>query len=366
MPDCATRVLGRRRRECGFVLHCVVLFVLGSLPAVAQTEVRLLTWNIRRAIGASDSTTSAQPAIARVINGLQPDIWTIQELGGSTSNFSANTARSFLVNFIQSQVTIFGANPVDGVNFYVYVGTRTDGFIGNAIVSRYPLLSTTSYSDAGGGFGSLRGMTFALADLPGAVDLGVFTSHLKSGNLTTDAQRRQAQATTNSGNVASWLAGRAVGAAVVTGDFNETEDAGSTANWSSGTIGTALPDGTPYRPITTMKSPGLADAAPGSIDGIRFTLDSTSPDVRFDYTLYTPVSLSLTRGEVFDTAQYSTTQLNALRASTGINFLANDTRTASDHLPVFTVFNVVPEPATGGLLALGALMLCRRPRRRTR
>ena len=117
-----------------------------------------------------------------------------------------------------------------------------------------------------------------------------------------------------------------------------------------------------YHPITTMKSPGLRDAAPASVRGDRDTISSNSPTARFDYVLYTPEYLSLASGLVFDTKQYTAAQLAALNSANGTSFVAADSASASDHLPVLAVFLVVPEPSVAGLLTFGVGMLALRRR----
>jgi endonuclease/exonuclease/phosphatase family metal-dependent hydrolase len=248
------------------------------------------------------------------------------------------------------------------VNFFVYVGTYTDGYIGNAIVSRYPFLSTQSFSDAGGGFNALRGLALAVVDLPGVTDLGVFTAHLKAGSTTSNAQQRQAQANANRDTIASWISRHGSFGAVLAGDFNESEDPDDATNWSGGKIGDLLPNGQRYQPITTLRSAGFADPKPLSIKGNKDTIDSFSPDTRFDYTLYTPGLMSFLGGEVFDTKQYSATQLTALNQANGTSFVAGDSYAASDHLPVLSVFSVVPEPGTAVLLIWGAAVIAIRRR----
>jgi hypothetical protein len=109
-----------------------------------------------------------------------------------------------------------------------------------------------------------------------------------------------------------------------------------------GVIGGMLPSGHIYHPITTVRDVGFADAAPASIAGNRDTLDSTSPDVRFDYVLHTASHLTFLSGEVFDTKQHSPAQLAALNAANGTNFVAGDCASASDHLPVIEVLLVSP------------------------
>ncbi len=107
----------------------------------AQTNVRVLTYNIHRDIGGSDSNTSSQPALAKVVNYLDPDIWTINELGGNDVAFNATTAHDDLVTFVQDQLSIFGPNPQENVNYFIYISTIDDGFDTVAIVSRYPFTS---------------------------------------------------------------------------------------------------------------------------------------------------------------------------------------------------------------------------------
>jgi endonuclease/exonuclease/phosphatase family metal-dependent hydrolase len=207
----------------------------------------------------------------------------------------------------------------------------------------------------------------AFVDLPGANELGVFTAHFKAFNSTTDAERRQAEADTDSSNVRNWINTHPSAGAVVAGDFNETEDAGQPANWSGHAIGDLLPNtGELYHPITTMKSPGLLDAMPVSIRGDKDTISSASPSptTRFDYMLFAPENLTLSSGMIFDTKQYTSMQLAALNAANGTSFLAADSATASDHLPLLAVFQVIPEPSTIALFGWALISFCpsRRPR----
>jgi endonuclease/exonuclease/phosphatase family metal-dependent hydrolase len=327
------------------LLTCILALLALTPGAVATiVDVRLLDYNIHRAIGGSDSNVGSQPELAKVINYLNPDVWTINELGGNSSSFSVATAQNLLSSFIRTSLTIFGANPVEGVNFFVYVGTISDGFIGNAIVSRYPLLETQSYSDAGGGFGALRCLQLALVVVPGPTDIGVFTTHLKAQDGNNDALRRQAEANADKATISTWMTGHASAAVVLTGDLNESEDPEDATNWKSHKIGDPLP-GTnePYRPISTLASVGLQDAKPLSIRGDNDTISSTNPNARFDYILYSGDKLTLKSSLIFDTAQYTGGELAALNAANGTNFIFADSAGASDHLPVFAVLTV-PEP----------------------
>lgn len=321
-------------------------FFIGPLNSIhAQTTVRVLDYNIKRAIGASDSTVSAQPALAKIINYLKPDIWTISELGGNNVNFNATNAHNYLVTFIQTKLTIFGANPQENADFFIYIGTINDGYETEAIVSRYAFASTHTYSDAGGGYSALRGFVNASVNVPGTTKLDVFAAHLKALDTTDDAKQRQFEANADSTTVASWIASHTSDAVIVTGDWNETEDPGESSNWSGHQIGDTLPNtgGQIYAPISTMQSSGLIDPSPASIAGVYDTIDSTTPDARFDYTMFSKASYL--GGQIFDTKQHTAAQLNALNASYGTNFVTADSSTASDHLPVLSILQVGGAPA---------------------
>ena len=317
--------------------------LFAAATAWAQTDVRLLTYNIHRDIGGSDSNISSQPALGKVLNYLSPDIWAINELGGNSVTFNLATAHNDLVAFIQQKLTIFGSNPQENVNFYIYISTIDDNFDTVAIVSRYPFSSKQTFSDASAGFSAERGLARASVLLPDGNVIDVFTAHLKALSTTSDASQRQSEADADSANVATWIAGHHGDAVAVTGDWNETEDPGEPANWSGHHIGDMLRrPSEPYHPITTMKGAGLLDPKPLSIAGRQDTIDSATPDARFDYTMY--AGSRWISGQVFDTKQYTSTQLASLNSAAGTNFAAGDSASASDHLPVFSILRVGIKP----------------------
>ena len=341
-----------RRTACSFLVIGLLLFALAA-ALEAQTSVRVLSYNIHRDIGGSDSNTSSQPALAKVVNYLAPDVWAINELGGNNVAFNATTAHNYLVTFIHDNLTIFGPNPQENVNYFIYISTRSDRFDTVAIVSRYPFAATSTYSDAGNGFSSLRGLALASVSIPGGIKLDVFTAHLKALNTTTDAEKRQTEADVDHTNVANWIAAHHADGIAVTGDWNETEDVGETTNWSGHHIGDILPNPSePYHPITTMRSAGLIDPSPASIAGKHDTISSTTPNARFDYTMYT--NSSFLSGQVFDTKQHTAAQLKALNAANGTNFVASDSASASDHLPVLSIFRVGFTPVVLSVARQGA------------
>ncbi len=338
--------------------QCIASFAIAcvfAIPAQAQTVVRVLHYNIHRDIGGTDSNVASQPALAKVLNHLAPDVWAINELGGNSTAFNPTVAHDTLVAFINTKLTIFGPSPQEGVNYFVYVGEniagQADNFIRPAIVSRYPFLATQTYSDANAaaGYPAMRGLVSAHVNLPGAVELGVFTTHLKASSFSdtnatsnTNAQKRQAEADTDVGNLQSWLAAHVGDAAVMMGDWNETEETGETDNWKAGAIGDVLPNGRVYHPVATLRSVGFSDPLPLSIAGNRDTIDAASPNARFDYLFYRASHLTYLSGTVFDTKQHSAAQLAALNAANGTSFVSGDSASASDHLPVLEVFLASP------------------------
>jgi endonuclease/exonuclease/phosphatase family metal-dependent hydrolase len=318
-------------------LRGVGVFFLCVGYVAAQTNVRVLSYNIHRDIGGSDSNFSAQPALAKVVNYLTPDVWAINELGGNNAAFSATAARNYLTAFIRDNISIFGPSPQEGVNYFVYLSTIDDNFDTVAVVSRYPFTDTATYSDASGSFRALRGLIRASVNVGGS-PLDVFTTHLKALNSDTDAEKRQGEATIDNANIANWVTRHPADAIVVTGDWNETEEPGETTNWSGHHIADPLPNnGEAYHPITIMRG-GLSDPMTLSIAGRIDTISATTPVARFDYTMY--AQARFVGGEVFDTKQYSPTQLAALNNANGTTFHAADSTTASDHLPVLSIFQV--------------------------
>lgn len=327
--------------------------------AAGTTDVSVLNWNIRRGIGSNGPNSSEQAYLAKTVNYLKPAIWTINELGGNNAGFNPANEQNALVSFISGSITCFGANPVLNKDYYVYVGVNSDGFIGNAIVSKYQLTETQTFNDG------LRGLTHANALLPNGASLGIFTEHLKattnSNNSTSDSQQRQSEAEQTRNNLNNWKLSHPGAPAVMTGDFNLSEDAGEDDNWNAGNIGGTLPNGHIYAPISTIKSAGFLDSKPLSANGDPDTISSGSsnPRTRFDYSLYTNTGgISYVGGTVFNTAAYP---LNGRPAGFGFD----DSFFASDHLAVLATYRVeaVPEPATMTVLAGSLLILGQRSKR---
>lgn len=345
----------------------ISLLIVASASLISSAianpvDINVLTWNIHRAVGSNTPASSQQPYLAKIVNFLQPDIWNINELGGQSAGYNAASEKVALTNFINTSITIFGNNPQEGRDYFVYVGNFSDGFIGNAIVSRYALTDQTSFSDG------LRGIAHANAMLPNGAKLGVFTQHLKattnSNESTNDSQRRQTEAELAASQITNWSSNNPNTPAVMTGDFNLSEDAGQDDNWDFGNIGDSLPNGHLYRPISTIKDSGFLDPIPLSRNGDKDTISSggSNPRNRFDYNLYSNFgNISYKGGSVFNTASYPIGQ-------TPSGFTFDDSFLASDHLPVLATYSVtsVPEPLSGLALTAGLLGMFRKLKKKER
>jgi hypothetical protein len=75
-------------RRC---MHWLLTFAaLACSPlATAQTTVRVVQYNIERTVGSPSSNTAGQPALAKILKYLAPDVWTISELGGFSADYDS-------------------------------------------------------------------------------------------------------------------------------------------------------------------------------------------------------------------------------------------------------------------------------------
>lgn len=312
-----------------------LLFALFILPSWA-TQVRILNWNIHRDIGTQAPDTAGQPYLAKIVNYLNPDIWIMQEIGGNNSGYNATNEKNALKTFVSSYLTIYGANPVEGVNYHVYVCVNTDGWISNALVSRWPLASATDVSMGSPG----RGIVIAKVNVPGTNGLGVFTAHFKSAGGASGAENRQTNAENTRNQVNTWAAANSACAYVLGGDFNESEDAGDNDVYP---IGTVLSNGHVYHPITTVKETGMGDVIP--LDGLsgKRSWNTTSPTIRFDY-LFTSANNGVRDSVTVLSKQLVNT--NRWPGSLPPGFVSSDSTNASDHSACFATVDVTAPTVT--------------------
>lgn len=343
---------------------------LFSLLLVASwaTELRVMSWNFARAVGANNPNDAQQPYVAKIWNYFRPDVILLHEVGGNSSGWNALNQESALDNFIRANLTYLGANPQRNVNYYLYVNRLSDGWISSAIVSRYPLVSATDVS-----IGSPnRGLTIGFVDVPGTNGVGFFGAHFKAGGYTTDAEKRQTNAEQARAHVNRWRYQNRRSAYLFGGDLNENEDPDLNSLYD---IGALLPDGRVYNPISTVQSARLRDHVPTDGMGGKRTYKISSRnsdlDQRFDYLFTSADEPGRDRIRVLEARIFNTRRMSELPEG----FEITDSQNASDHAPVFLRIQIdrwhtrpdgsgywVPEPSSWLILAglSGALLIRRR------
>jgi endonuclease/exonuclease/phosphatase family metal-dependent hydrolase len=309
-----------------------ILLVFGLAAALASaTEVRILSWNIRRAVGVNNPNDAQQPYVAKIMNHLRPDILILQEIGGNTrTTWDAFAQENALDSFVRNNLTFFGENPQRNRDYYIYVNRLSDGWISNAVISRYPFRNITDV-----GIGSPnRGLTMGLIDVPGTNGLGVFGAHFKAGGFTDDAVARQTNAENTRDRVRDWRVSNRRAAYVLGGDLNENEDPDLESVFP---IGSALPDGRIYAPISTVQSARLRDTVP--VDGFggkrTFRVSSSGSDLRrrLDYLMVSPTELGRDRINVLEATIFNTRRFPSGRLPAGFDI--TDSENASDHAALF-------------------------------
>ncbi len=241
MPSPRRHGAAARSFAASAFVSAAVLVAAGSLPAqwnpsagqwgrTAATDLRVMTWNVLDTICSTNTKTSATSnwaAVARIVAALRPDVLILQECADNSGNGTGSTADS--VTMLTTTIAMFlhgGADTFHGgaaITQYVqlfapgydlpfvFVGSITDGFNRNVILSRYPFVdlngdTVSTRSDipnitadlyAPGGNGGIRGYMTAEIDLPDALyagDLVVGNSHLKASSGTANHNQRVAAA----------------------------------------------------------------------------------------------------------------------------------------------------------------------------
>ena len=311
----------RRALTC---LFAVFLTLSGVLTAHAQ-QIKVMQWNVRQHIGnvASNNTSEAR-AIARVINYNRPDILLFNEL----ENVSLNETTLGILTWATNNLPYLGSIPSSSLGapsnatFWIAISSRTDSYIRNGAISRYPISGATSYDDG------LRGLHSFKVQLAGTNALQVFHCHLKCCHAdASDCTDRQTEAETDATNIVNWAATHSL-PYIMAGDWNEDQTHAQCTTNST------------YHPITTIRvGAHLVEFKPSALNGDTDTISTPNPSSRFDYCLAASNRLSAASGYVFNSSVWA-----GLYTSASPSNLANDSFTASDHCSVFVnyVFPVSP------------------------
>jgi endonuclease/exonuclease/phosphatase family metal-dependent hydrolase len=253
-------------------------------------------------------------AIGRQMQYLDPDIITFNEIP-VTNNCTAQMA---------DFVTAFRPG------YYLVTNSMDDGFIRSVILSRFPIVSSTSwlhgsdltpYGYAGSGF--TRDLFEAQISVPGFSQLlRVFTVHLKSAQDADSSAKRAAEAGAISNFFATvYLPADGQQPYMLTGDLNEDILRPPPSNPQSIQRLISAPTGLQ---LTTAVNPFTDSERTWSIQ------DTDGLTKRYDYILpCAMLSSNIVSSQVFRTD---------LLQPVPPNLYSNDNKIASDHLPVFMVF----------------------------
>jgi endonuclease/exonuclease/phosphatase family metal-dependent hydrolase len=253
-------------------------------------------------------------AIGRQMQYLNPDIITFNEIP-VTNNCTAQMA---------DFVTVFRPG------YYLVTNSTDDGFIRSVILSRYPIISSTSrlhgsdltpYGYTGSGF--TRDLFEAQISVPGfSQPLHVFVVHLKSSTDADSSAKRAAEAGAVSNYFATvYLPANGQQPYVLSGDMNEDILRPPPSNPQSIQRLISAPTGLQ---LTTAVNPFTDSERSWSIQ------DADGLTKRYDYILPCAMLFSnIVSSQVFRTD---------LLSPVPPGLYGNDDSTASDHLPVFMVF----------------------------
>ena len=283
----------------------------GSTPAFSY-----LTYNAHGNGLTNWSTTMWHvQAIGRQMQYLNPDIITFNEIP-VTNNCTAQMA-DFVAAFRPG--------------YYLATNSMDDGYIRSVILSRFPIIASTSrlhgsdlspYGYTGSGF--TRDLFEAQISVPGFPQpLHVFVVHLKSSQDADSSAKRAAEAGAVSNFFATvYLPANGQQPCVLSSDMNEDILQPPAGNPQSIQRLVSAPTGlqltTPVNPITDSE--------------LTWSIQDTNagPSVRYDYIL--PC------GSLFSNIVSSQVFRTDLLYPVPSNLFSNDDATASDHLPVLMTF----------------------------
>jgi endonuclease/exonuclease/phosphatase family metal-dependent hydrolase len=259
---------------------------------------------------------------------LDPDIITFNEIP--------------VTNNCTAQMTDFVAAWRPG--YYLVTNSADDGYIHSVILSRFPIVSSTSrlhgsdltpFGYTGSGF--TRDLFEAQISVPGlSQPLHVFAVHLKSGQDADSAAKRSAEAGAVSNFFATvYLPANGGQPCVLSGDMNEDIVRQPASNPQSIQRLVGAPTGLH---LATAVNPFTGSELTWSIQ------DTGGLTRRYDYILpCAMLSSNIVSSQVFRTD---------LLMPLSPNLYGNDDTTASDHLPVLMVFGN-PFNVPFRLLAIG-------------
>jgi endonuclease/exonuclease/phosphatase family metal-dependent hydrolase len=327
----------------------------GDLQRQSADHIRVLSYNTERKFIAN---APSDDEFARVITAINPDVIAFQEIAISGTPAAVEAA-------IQTRLESY----FPGDTWAVHAGI-SDGFIRNALASRYPLsLQITDTTPAS----EVRGVTAALIDLPdgvfGTTDFYVMDVHFKSFGTQTDHMRRQIHADA----IVNWIRDARISGCLACPLGDQIDLPDGTPMLVVGDMNLGFQDGgdyAPYHPTKTLRTGDIydeatygpdappdwdatnsGDAAPydhNTADSHTQPGDTTDPTSRLDRFIYTDAVLHAANRFVLSTLTMLPSALTA--AGLQANDTVRDANGAPDHLPVVVDFALGPDPAPPGRL----------------
>lgn len=165
-------------KKCITLLTLICVFC--SLSLYATRTMSVVTWNIDDNI--RHETSDVFYAISRVITHLDADVYALQELPGLQGN---------ILNLILLRdIALPG--------YYLYRSNNNDGYNRQAILSRYPLRNAgepvRDSSAEGAPKNFTRELLWGLIDTGDDIYLNTYSAHLKAGSGVADQLLRQIEA----------------------------------------------------------------------------------------------------------------------------------------------------------------------------
>lgn len=309
----------------GLSISLIVLALSGVLLCVPGTygdDLRIVTYNV------SVVGSNAPLQTVRVFQGLNPDVallqeWNVNQAGGETYREYVDDAF--------------------GPEFYYYLGYSTPGpyYQPNGIVSRWAFQTMGGWPDTSGP--GKPDFTWAIIDIPGDVELGVVSVHLKAGDTTADKEQRIEEAQLIKDYVENSLVFNPSSNYVVVGGDLNTENE---YEWCIQTFATFL-EPTSYRPRDRQ---GDKDTNKNRTRPYDWIMPNQVLDAFHDIVVIGTENYEYPSGLVFDSHVFSRwSETTTAPANTPLwnlsPVLYGDTHSIyTDHSPVVKDYDLLPSP----------------------
>ncbi|WP_327345179.1 endonuclease/exonuclease/phosphatase family protein [Streptomyces europaeiscabiei] len=243
--------------------------------------MRVVTWNLWWRFG---PWQERQKAILAVLRELRPDVVGLQEVwqrdgenGDSGDSGDSRDSGGNLAGWLAGELGMHWAWGAygDAARWQRRIGDPDVG-IGNAVLSRWPVLEQDAIGLPTGEGGSTRGALYALLDAPGA-PVPFFATHLSSA---TDASAVRCRQVTALAEFVARHRDRGAHPPVITGDFNAWPDSDEVRLFGGHRTAPAAP-GQCFLDVWEYAEPGAPSATWDMANP--YVAGTFGPSVRIDY-----------------------------------------------------------------------------------